>query len=583
MEWVSTLHFKDLAGVDDLSGLAAAGINTVRNYAQASRRTIASVTGQEATEVGARQQAAQIYLYSGLDPSLSLRVVQAGAHNACEMLLLDANAVTESDSERNAFDLARIVVAYENVRHILSMEGVESKDRALDELTKLKPTQRRIALRSFEILCCLPQFRWLNIEVNQLVDKELDPNQMKTILSALSEQDIGSFAGRLREQYEEELLKPSAAPPPAKSATPSIRAAATPSMAVGALGTSQIEGIGPAYARLLARVGILSIEDLRTTDIERIYTQTGISRKRLWKWKAAGILLQLPGVDGQIAEALVAAGFTDIAKVALAQPMDLYYALQRARTPREARNIIPDTYRVLTPNHARQLQGSAYEMYSGKQPIQRALVPYAPFDEETDEYNYGPNPRSRSYDYIVIHAMLGSFEGTKAHFRTYHPNPDDRASAHYLIGQHGELLQMVRVSDVAFHAANRGCGCRGMSASGCRGTRPTGEEWRAGPCNCQSIGIELEDKGKYPGDEPWVTEELYQKTAELVRGLCDSYNIPKVFVGERTNWTRGILGHEHVPNRTPGKEDPGRHFDWAKFMNMVNPSAPEPDDEDGGK
>jgi N-acetyl-anhydromuramyl-L-alanine amidase AmpD/predicted flap endonuclease-1-like 5' DNA nuclease len=581
MEPVSTLYFTDLAGVDDVSDLEAAGINTVRNYAQASCRTITSLTKQKALEVKARQRAAQIYLCSGLAPELSLRMVQAGARNACETLLLDADAVTESDSERNAFDLARIIIAYENVRHFLSMKGVESKDTVLDELTKLKPTQRQVALRSVEILCSLPQFRWLNIEANQLIGKELDPKQLKTILSALSEEDVGSIVGQLREQYEAELLTPPSAPSPAKLAAPSALAAAT---AAAAPGTSQIEGIGPRYAGLLTRAGISSIEDLRTMDIERIHTQMGIGRKQLWNWKAAGILLQLPGVDGQIAEALVAAGFTDIAKVALAQPMDLYYALQQARTPREARNIIPDTYRVLTPNHARQLQRSAYEMYSGKEPIQRALVPHASFIAAHPS-NYGPDPRCRTYDYIVIHAMLGSFDGTKQEFITPPSEKKEPKSAHYLVGQDGKLLQMVCVSDVAFHAKNSGGGCRGLPASGCSGRRDSGERWTAGPCNCQSIGIELEDKGKYPGNERWVTDAMYQKTAELVRGLCDSCNIPKVFVGER-NWTRGILGHQHVPNRTQGKEDPGRHFDWGKFMNMVNPSAPEPepdDDKGGGK
>ena len=132
----------------------------------------------------------------------------------------------------------------------------------------------------------------------------------------------------------------------------------------------------------------------------------------------------------------------------------------------------------------------------------------------------------------------------------------------------------------------------GLSASACSGQRDSGEEWSAGPCNCQSIGIELEDKGRHRINKKWATDALYHKAAELVRGLCEWYGIPKKYIGgskrrrpgrSRSRPSKGILGHVDVYNRTSGKDDP-KKFDWVKFINLVDPSAPkpEPDDKDGG-
>jgi N-acetyl-anhydromuramyl-L-alanine amidase AmpD len=348
-----------------------------------------------------------------------------------------------------------------------------------------------------------------------------------------------------------------------------------------------IEGIGPKYAAILSGSGIHTVADLQSMDIVEINGSSDIPGKLLWKWQAAAVLLQIPGLDNQLVEALVAAGFRDVQSVAQADPIDLYHAIEMARNPREAKNMIPDTYqRVITPHSARVLQSRAYELCSQAKgappspyPVHVSLAPYSEWIP-ADEANYGPNPNNRWIEHIVIHAMASSMGSAINTFQ----NPTSKVSAHYLVGQSGRLVQMVREGDVAFHAANSGCGCRGGSASSCSGYRSGGESWSTGPCNCHSIGIELEDLGQYKYSNNWVTAAMYQTLADLVRSLCNKYGIPKKFVGYKTDRS-GILGHQHVENRTPGKDDPGSGFDWNHFMDLVDPYVPPqppPDEYDDG-
>jgi parallel beta-helix repeat protein len=151
-----------------------------------------------------------------------------------------------------------------------------------------------------------------------------------------------------------------------------------------------------------------------------------------------------------------------------------------------------------------------------------------PFAEWIESPNYTPLGW-RNVTYIIIHVMDGYFNGTIDWFR----NPASQVSAHYLVSQEGEIVQMVREKNAAWHAGN----------------------WEY---NLQSIGIEHEDKGNW--DKPnWATEELYKSSAALVRYLCDKYGIPK----DRAH----IIGHNEVPGVT--KPCPGPYWDWNYFMGLV--------------
>ncbi len=154
-------------------------------------------------------------------------------------------------------------------------------------------------------------------------------------------------------------------------------------------------------------------------------------------------------------------------------------------------------------------------------------------------------------DQIVIHLMQGYFEGTISHFK----NGSPATSAHYLVGQNGEIVQMVKVSDRA---------------------------WHAGDHNNRSIGIEHAgfDGASYHSDQ-FATETEYQASAMLVRWLTERYNIPRIHRdayhdenGHFVPWhlqrpelseLPGILGH-HDCN---GKElCPGPHWNWAHYMEL---------------
>lgn len=137
---------------------------------------------------------------------------------------------------------------------------------------------------------------------------------------------------------------------------------------------------------------------------------------------------------------------------------------------------------------------------------------------------------SRTIRYIVIHTIEGP-ESSAIH---WFQNPRARVSAHYIVSHAGRVTQMVPDMSVAWHAGNS-------------------------TYNAQSIGIENEG---YAGRNNW-TDTQYRVLADLVRGLCDRYGIPK---------TRSrIIGHNEVPGATHG--DPGRHFNWTRFMSLVGGSG----------
>lgn len=135
----------------------------------------------------------------------------------------------------------------------------------------------------------------------------------------------------------------------------------------------------------------------------------------------------------------------------------------------------------------------------------------------------------RRIDRIVIHTIEGP-ESSAIH---WFQNRRANVSAHYIVSHSGRITQMVREQDVAWHA-----GTSNM--------------------NGRSIGIENEG---YASRNRW-TNAQYQKLAELTRSLCQRYGIPM----DR----RHIVGHSEVRR---GKVDPGRFFDWNRFLRLVRGSS----------
>ena len=115
------------------------------------------------------------------------------------------------------------------------------------------------------------------------------------------------------------------------------------------------------------------------------------------------------------------------------------------------------------------------------------------------------------------------------------------ASAHYVIARDGEIVQLVHLSDIAWHAGN----------------------WKV---NCHSIGIEHVGDTYDPAG---FTTDEYKSSARLVAWLVRRYGIPV----DRAH----IIGHYQVPD--PGHPgayggsdnhtDPGPHWRWGYYMNLV--------------
>jgi hypothetical protein len=105
-------------------------------------------------------------------------------------------------------------------------------------------------------------------------------------------------------------------------------------------------------------------------------------------------------------------------------------------------------------------------------------------------------------------------------------------SAHYVVRQSdGQIAQMVRNKDIAWHAGN----------------------WWY---NQRSIGIEHEG---IHNDPDWNTPALLRGSADLTRFMALKYDIPR---------TRDyVLGHYQVASHKPFC--PGPHFKWDTYMQMV--------------
>jgi hypothetical protein len=159
--------------------------------------------------------------------------------------------------------------------------------------------------------------------------------------------------------------------------------------------------------------------------------------------------------------------------------------------------------------------------------------------DHSDPNNYGNyDPAHRPADgqgirYIVIHDTEGTYDSTIATFR----NPTSFTSSHYVIrAADGQVTQMVRTGDVAWHAGN----------------------WTL---NEHSIGIEHEGiaaAGTY-------TEQEYQASATLVRYLAARYHIPL----DREH----IIGHDEVSREVTRQGaahwDPGPYWDWEHYFDLL--------------
>lgn len=145
--------------------------------------------------------------------------------------------------------------------------------------------------------------------------------------------------------------------------------------------------------------------------------------------------------------------------------------------------------------------------------------------------------RSQSIDTVVVHVTQGSYAGSIS----WYQNPESNVSAHYTIrSSDGEVTQSVRDADTAWHARN---------------------------ANSHSVGIEHEG---YVDDASWFTDSMYRSSAALTKHLAAKHNIPK----DRDH----IVGHVEVPGND--HTDPGPHWDWDYYMELIDGDPGDPGDPD---
>jgi N-acetyl-anhydromuramyl-L-alanine amidase AmpD len=154
------------------------------------------------------------------------------------------------------------------------------------------------------------------------------------------------------------------------------------------------------------------------------------------------------------------------------------------------------------------------------------------------------NRTARTIERIVIHSTEGRFLGSVRWLR----NRRSGGSAHFVVSRRGQIVQLVSVTDVAWHSGNN--------------------RW-----NRHSIGIEHEGWTGRGG----FTEAEYRASARLVAYLAHRYGIAL----DRAH----VVGHNEVPNPyrrglfggVDGHRDPGASWNWRHYMALARAYSVHPE------
>jgi hypothetical protein len=151
---------------------------------------------------------------------------------------------------------------------------------------------------------------------------------------------------------------------------------------------------------------------------------------------------------------------------------------------------------------------------------------------------------NRPHDYPVNMIVIHDIEGSDADAIQLFQTPGFAASAHYVVGYGGNITQMVREKDIAWHAGN----------------------W---DYNTRAIGIE---HAGFAGQNLYTTAE-YDASAHLAAWICEQWGVPM----DRNH----VIGHYQVPDpNNPGlyggsdhHTDPGPYWDWTYYMAQAQADA----------
>ncbi|MFE9451231.1 N-acetylmuramoyl-L-alanine amidase [Streptomyces sp. NPDC006739] len=142
-------------------------------------------------------------------------------------------------------------------------------------------------------------------------------------------------------------------------------------------------------------------------------------------------------------------------------------------------------------------------------------------------YRRANRPDDYPIDRVVIHVTQGDYASAVKAFQ----DPAHAAAAHYIVRGDGRVTQLIRELDVAFHTGNR-------------------------EYNERSVGIEHEG---FVDRKSSFTDAMYAASARLTATICGRYGM----AADREH----VIGHVEVPGTD--HTDPGRYWDWKRYMGLV--------------
>ena len=186
---------------------------------------------------------------------------------------------------------------------------------------------------------------------------------------------------------------------------------------------------------------------------------------------------------------------------------------------------------------------------------------------------FKPRPLGFSVDWVVIHYTAGYYPSDLDWLSRFRRGP----SVHFYICPEGNVYQLVRLEDVAYHA-------------GITWTLPytwQWRRWRALRPNERSVGIEISNRGA--GD---FTDEQYRALAFVLPPVLARFAIPNLTLPdpwrgcdprihkkhggdayeiEQLEAFRGILAHGNLHY---SKTDPSLNFDWDRIRTLEAMASP---------
>ena len=159
-----------------------------------------------------------------------------------------------------------------------------------------------------------------------------------------------------------------------------------------------------------------------------------------------------------------------------------------------------------------------------------------------NNFSYANRPTDYPVQLIVIHDIEGTAGAAIQAFQ----DPNRAASANYVVSDAGQITQMVREHDIAWHAGN----------------------W---DYNTRAIGIEHE--GYAYAQPTWYTKTMYDASAQLAASICSRWGVPL----DRNH----VIGHSEVPDpNNPALKggsdhhtDPGPYWDWTYYIAQAQHDA----------